>query len=166
MSPTNSTCHSVSQEPNISSVNQTIPHILWRPKVHHSLQQGPLHVPILSRLKPVHVNTRYSSQTHFIERVYAHVVTGHISFHTNTCHMHCPSHSSSCCSVPSCVTVSLETVASILVVLTAGNLLWILLLVTEGCVHGDRQTDRQTYSNPGHMKTSDSQLMNKEILYN
>ena len=44
---------------------------------------------------------------------------GHNSFHTNTCHMHCHSHSSGCCSVPSCVSVSLETAASILVVLVA-----------------------------------------------
>jgi hypothetical protein len=40
-------------------------------------------------------------------------------FHKNTCHMHCLSHSSDCCSVPSCVSVNLETPASILVVLVA-----------------------------------------------
>ena len=43
----------------------------------------------------------------------------HITFHSNTSHLHCPSHYSGCCSVPSCVSVSLETAASILVVLVA-----------------------------------------------
>jgi hypothetical protein len=82
----------------------------------------------------------------------------HIFCHSNTFHMHCPSHSSGCRSVPSSVSVSLETVASILVVLVAGNLLALLLYVIERCV----RADRQTYSSPGHLDTSDSHFVNKE----
>jgi len=64
--------------------------------------------------------------------------TGHNSFHNKTFHMHCQSLFSGCCYVPSSVSVSLETVASIPVVLGAGNLLEILLLVIERCVSGER----------------------------
>jgi len=67
--------HSRSPEPKISSVNQCIPHILWNPKVHHTFQQSPLLVPILSRRNPVHVNPRYFFQTYFIKGLYAQVVT-------------------------------------------------------------------------------------------
>jgi len=86
----------------------------------------------------------------------------HIFCHSNTFHMHCPSHSSGCRSVPSSVSVSLETVAYILVVLVAGNLLALLLYVIERCV----LADRQTYSSPGHLDTSDSHFVNKENLRN
>jgi len=67
---------------------------------------------------------------------------GPISFHLKTCHIHCPFNSSVCSSVPSCVSVILETVAStrILVVLRAGNLLAILLPAIKGCVLADRHT--------------------------
>jgi len=83
-----------------------------------------------------------------------------ISFHPKTCHMHCPSQYSGCCSVPSSVSVSLETVASILLVLADGKIFTILLLYWEKCPLGE------THSNPGHLDSSDSRLMNKEILYN
>jgi hypothetical protein len=52
--------------------------------------------------------------------------------------MHCQSHYSSCCSVPSSVSVSLETGKSIPVGLVVGNLLAILLLVIERCVRAVR----------------------------
>jgi hypothetical protein len=62
---------------------------------------------------------------------------GFIASHSKTCHMHCPSHSSVCCSVPSSVSVSLETVASSLLLLADGNLLAILLLIIKKCFHGE-----------------------------
>ena len=70
MSQTNSTYHSPSPEPNISSVNQFISLILWNSKVHHTFQQRPLLVPILSQLNPVHVYKRYTFKIHFIKRIY------------------------------------------------------------------------------------------------
>jgi len=51
-----------------------------------------------------------------------------ITFHSKTCHKHCPSHSSGCYSEPSSVSVSLDTVASILLVLADGKILTILLI--------------------------------------
>jgi hypothetical protein len=65
----------LSYEPKISSVNLYFPHILRNLKFHHTFQQSPLFVLILSRLKPFHVNPRYFFQAHFIESVYAQVVT-------------------------------------------------------------------------------------------
>ena len=74
---------------------------------------------------------------------------GHISLHKNTCYLHCPSHYSGCCSVPSCVSSDLETFASILVVLAAGKMLGLLLLVVERCICGDRHTQiRATWTHP------------------
>jgi len=74
---------------------------------------------------------------------------GPITLHSNSCHIHCPPHSSSCSSVPSSVFVSLETVASILVLHGAGNLLAILLLIIERCVSGERYNQiLATYTHP------------------
>ena len=66
--------------------------------------------------------------------------TGPINFHSKSCHIHCQSHSYTCCSIPSSVSVSLETVASIPVVLGARKLLANLLLIIETCVSKDRYT--------------------------
>ena len=63
----NTMYHRQSQGPTISLVIQSIPHILWNPKVRHTLRHSPLLVPILSRLNPVHVKARHSFQTHFIK---------------------------------------------------------------------------------------------------
>ena len=57
--PTNTMYQSRSQGPNISLVNQSIPHILLNPKVRHTFRHIPLLVPILRRLNPVHINTRH-----------------------------------------------------------------------------------------------------------
>ena len=63
--------------------------------------------------------------------------------------MHCPSHSSSCYSVQSSVSVSLQTVASLPVVLGAGKLLAVLLLVIERFVRGERYSQiLATCTNP------------------
>ena len=75
--------------------------------------------------------------SHFLAGILSNV-PGPINLHSKTCHMHCPSHSSSCYSVQFSVSVSLKTVTSLPVVLGAGNLLAILLLVIERCVPGER----------------------------
>ena len=74
---------------------------------------------------------------------------GPIILHSNSCHIHCQTHSSSCCSVPSTVFVSLKTGASILVLLGSGNLLAILLLIIERCVSAERYNQiLATYTYP------------------
>jgi len=75
--------------------------------------------------------------------------------------MHCPSHSSGCCSVPYSISVSLETVVSTFLVFAVENLLTILLLIIEKSVHGQKHI--QILATWTHMIAT---LGIKKILYN
>jgi hypothetical protein len=114
--------------------------------LHFSTQPITCPYPELAKLSP-RKHTIFLSDSFYITCLYTggHFLSGirtkdpgYIASHSKTCHKHCPSHSSGCCSVPSSVSVSLERVASILLVLADGKLLTILLLIIKECVHGEK----------------------------
>jgi hypothetical protein len=92
--------------------------------------------------------TRVCTSSHFLSGI-PFKTPWPINFHSKSCHIHCQSHSSSCCSVSSFVSLSLETVWSIPLVFAVGKLLAILLFVIEICVSRQRYIQIQaTSTNP------------------
>ena len=132
------------------------PHFMEPQKSSHFSSQ-PTTCPYLEPAQPSPRKHTTSFQSHFVKdvrtsgRFLSGIRTndpGHNSFHKNTCHMHCPSHSSGCCSVQSCVSVSLVTAASILLVLEAEIYYdFCYLLLRDVCVGADILTSWP----PGHI---------------
>jgi len=55
---------SPSREADSHSASQDIPYIVWDPKVHYYVHEGPPLVPILRQLHPVHTFPRYFPKIH------------------------------------------------------------------------------------------------------